>query len=159
MRILGAAALYFASVFASGFVLGIVRVLWAAPRLGDRAAELSEMPLMLAAILLAARWTLRRLPSPPASGSRLAIGFLALALLLAAEVGMVIGVRQVSLPEYLAGRDPVSGVVYLAMLCVFALMPLVVVRGRWPSRPRDSFRRVSNVRGRGRDCREPRDPA
>ena len=60
MRLLKAAAFYFALVFGAGFVLGMVRVLGVAPRLGTRAAELIEAPLMLAATVLAARWTVRR---------------------------------------------------------------------------------------------------
>jgi hypothetical protein len=60
--------------------------------------------------------------------ARLAMGFLALALLLCAEAGMVLCVRGLSLVQYLADRDPVSGSVYLAMLLVFAVMPLWLVR-------------------------------
>jgi len=45
--ILKAAATYFALVFGAGFVLGFIRVGWAAPRLGMRTAELMEMPVML----------------------------------------------------------------------------------------------------------------
>jgi hypothetical protein len=35
-------ALYFAAVFATGFVLGAIRTLWLVPRMGTRAAELIE---------------------------------------------------------------------------------------------------------------------
>jgi hypothetical protein len=34
------------------------------------------------------------------------------------------------LADYLAGRDPVSGSVYLALLVLFAAMPLVLARLR-----------------------------
>ncbi len=54
-RILKAAAYYFAAVFGAGFVLGTVRVLWLAPQLGARAAELLETPIMLVVMLVAAR--------------------------------------------------------------------------------------------------------
>jgi len=54
----GAAALeYVARVFGAGFVLGIVRELWVRPRVGVRAAELLELPLMLVV------WSWRRAPS------------------------------------------------------------------------------------------------
>jgi len=43
---LEAGVLYFALVFAVGFLLGTVRTLWAVPRLGVRTAELMEQPIM-----------------------------------------------------------------------------------------------------------------
>src|SRR6185295_16425138 len=46
---------YFASVFFIGFVLGVIRTLWIAPRLGEHVAELVEMPVMVAASFLVAR--------------------------------------------------------------------------------------------------------
>ena len=44
---LRAGLFYFLVVFSSGFMLGIIRILWVVPRFGNRAAELMEMPLML----------------------------------------------------------------------------------------------------------------
>src|SRR6185503_11470140 len=46
VRAFYAGLLYFSGVFAAGFLLGAVRVLWAGPRIGERAAELLEVPLM-----------------------------------------------------------------------------------------------------------------
>jgi hypothetical protein len=40
MRILQAGVLYFALAFGAGFVLGPIRLLWAAPTFGTKAAEL-----------------------------------------------------------------------------------------------------------------------
>mgnify|MGYP001791382790 FL=1 len=62
---LRAGLLYFAAVFSVGLVLGVVRVLWAVPKLGVRGAELMEMPLMLVATVLVAFWVVRRLAVPP----------------------------------------------------------------------------------------------
>ena len=56
MQILKAGALYFALVFGAGFVLGTIRTLWVAPRVGMRIAELMETPNMLVVIIVAARW-------------------------------------------------------------------------------------------------------
>ena len=42
---------------------------------------------------------------------RLSVGLLALALLLAAEVTLVLRFRKLTLEEYLAGRDPLAGTV------------------------------------------------
>lgn len=118
-----AGAAYFGAVFALGFVLGTVRTLWLAPALGERWAELLEMPFMLAACALAARWVVRRFALPAAVRPRLAAGGVALALLVAAELGVVLFVRGEPLGGYLARRDPVSGAVYLASLLLFALFP------------------------------------
>jgi hypothetical protein len=116
---------YFGFVFGAGFLLGAVRVLVLVPRLGARLAELSEMPLMAVVIVLAARHVLRRWPLPSAT-ARLQVGGLALALLLAAELTLAALVQGQSPAQWIASRDPVSGPVYLAMLLVYALMPLVL---------------------------------
>lgn len=123
MRTLRAALLYFALVFALGFALGTLRVLWLAPALGDRAAELTELPLMLLASALAARWTCARVQVPSAPGPRLAMGGLALLLLLALEFGVVLALRGQTVAENLAGRDPVSGAAYALSLLAFGLLP------------------------------------
>ena len=39
---------------------------------------------------------------------------------------MVLRLRDLSLAEYFASRDPVSGTVYLALLGIFAVMPLLM---------------------------------
>jgi len=127
---LKAAFLYFALVFGTGFVLGPVRLLWAVPRFGIRAAELMEMPIMLVVTIVAARWVIRRLGVPPTARSRLGMGGTALGLLLLAEFALVLRLRNLSIAQYLASRDPVSGTAYYAMLGVVAIMPLVVARSR-----------------------------
>jgi hypothetical protein len=128
MRILKAGALYFAAAFGAGFVLGTIRTLWVVPRLGVRTAELMEAPLMLVVTFLAARWVVRRLRLPPAPGTRLGVGFVALGLLLTAELAVVLRLRGLTIGEYVAGRDPVAGTVYVVMLVVFTLMPFLVRR-------------------------------
>jgi len=126
MQILKAGALYFAFVFGAGFVLVTIRTLWIVPRLGTRMAELMETPIMLVITILAARWTVRRLAVSLTPSRRLGMGFVALGLLLVAEFTLVIWLRGLSISEYFASRDPVSGTVYYLMLGVFAIMPLLV---------------------------------
>jgi type IV secretory pathway TrbD component len=125
MQILKAALLYFALVFGIGFVLGTVRTLWLVPRVGVRAAELVEMPVMLLVIVMAAQLVVQ-VHSVPGTVARLAVGCIGLALMLAAEFGFVLWLRGISVRQYLATRDPVAGTIYYAMLVVFALMPLWV---------------------------------
>ncbi len=126
MQIVKAGALYFALVFGTGFVLGTIRTLWVAPRFATRMAELMETPIMFVATIVAARWTVLRLAVPPMSSARLGMGCIALVLMLVAEFGLVLWIRGLSIREYLATRDPVSGTVYYVMLGVFAIMPLLV---------------------------------
>jgi hypothetical protein len=115
-------------VFAAGFALGSARVVWIVPRVGERAAELLEMPVMLGVTVLAARWVTARLDEPRTRGVLLGVGCVGLALLLTAEFTVVLWLRGLSLPQYFASRDPVSGAAYLLMLGLFALMPLLVAR-------------------------------
>jgi hypothetical protein len=128
MQTLKAGTLYFALVFGAGFMLGAPRVLWLVPKLGTRTAELIEGPIMLVVIFFAAGWVVRRFSLPPTLAGRLGTGFTALVLLLAAEFTLVLKVRRLTLAQYIAGRDPVAGAIYVLMLLLFALMPLVVAR-------------------------------
>ena len=115
-------AVYFALVFGVGFLLGIVRVLALVPRFGERWAELAEMPLMLIAIVVSARFVVRRFPATQRL-SYLASGGIALFLLIVVELSVVLSMRSMSISQYVAERDPVAGSVYVVMLAVFALMP------------------------------------
>jgi hypothetical protein len=87
-----------------------------------------ETPIMLVVTIASARWIVRRLAAPSTPSSRFGMGCVALSLLLVAEFTLVLWLRAMSVSEYLASRDPVSGTVYYAMLAVFAAMPLLVGR-------------------------------
>jgi hypothetical protein len=127
MRILKAAFLYFAIVFGVGFLLGIIRTLWIVPGVGTRKAELLELPIMFIVSVFAARLTVRTLPAS-SRAARLAMGCIALMLMLAAEFGLVLWLRGIGIRQYLATRDPVSGTAYYTMLVIFALIPAVTGR-------------------------------
>ena len=85
---------------------------------------------MFVVIFVAARWTLRRFRVSAAASARLGVGLVALVLLVAAELGTTILIRGLTLRQDIASRDPVAGSVYLAMLGVFAIMPLLVSQPR-----------------------------
>lgn len=127
-RTIKAGITYFALVLGAGFALGMIRVPFLVPRLGERVAELIEMPFMFVAIVVSARFIIRRFSLPANVLARLGAGFLALGLLVAAEVLLAVSLQDRTLGEYVASRDPVSGIVYLAMLALFAVMPLVLAR-------------------------------
>jgi hypothetical protein len=121
--IIRAGLVYCALVLGTGFALGVLRVPLLVPRIGARWAELAEMPLMATAIYFWAGYLLRRFPDIGSAARTLATGFLALALLICAELTLTLALQSQPLADYLAGRDKVSGSVYLAMLLLFALMP------------------------------------
>ena len=128
VQILKAGLLYFAIVFGMGFVFGAIRTVWIVPRVGTRLAELMETPIMLVVTIVAARWIVLHLAIPSTPSARLGMGGIALCLLLIAEFGLVLWLRGLSVREYLATRDPVSGTVYYVMVGAFAIMPLLLVR-------------------------------
>ena len=126
--------LYFAAVFGAGFLLGVARELWLAPQLGARFAELLEMPLMILVSFCVASWVIHRMPY--SKNECVALGVLALLLLIAAEVGVAVMFLNAPITDVVTKRDPISGLAYVCALLLFALMPLFVGRGRKPDDPR-----------------------
>jgi hypothetical protein len=108
--------------------MGTIRVPFLVLRLGERYAELLEMPFMFVAIVLAARYVIQRFSLPESLPLRLQVGFVALALSVVAEMLLANVLQGRSLVEFISSRDPVSGSVYLAMLLLFALMPAILGR-------------------------------
>jgi hypothetical protein len=130
MQILGVAVLYFLLVFGAGFVLGTVRVLVVVPQLGERSAELLEMPLMLIVVVIAARWIVHHRLHAHRLSSALSVGFLALGIMLFAELAVGMWLRGLSATEVFLNRDPVSGAAYYASLLLLAIMPTILVHIR-----------------------------
>jgi len=54
------------------------------------------------------------------------MGCVGLGLMLVSEFTLVLWLQGLSISEYLASRDPVSGTVYYVMLGMFCIMPLLV---------------------------------
>ncbi len=121
---------YFALVFALGFLLGIVRTLFVqdAPRGGRILGVLIELPIMLSASWFLCRYVIRRFAVASTVVARSVMGGLALALLLLAEllVGALLFGRTPS-EHFVLYRDT-SYALGLAAQIVFALMPLVQMR-------------------------------
>jgi hypothetical protein len=126
MQVLKAGLLYFALVFGAGFLLGPIRIIWLAPRIGARRAELIESPIMLLVAIISARWVVRWLELAPAWSSRIGMGLIGMGVLLVAEFTLVLRLRGLSVRQYLETRDPVSGAVYYAMVVLFVFIPLFV---------------------------------
>ena len=117
--------LYFALVLGVGFLLGVVRVLFLVPRIGERWAELAEMPIMAVVIYFAAGFVLKRYPEVCSPRRSLLVGILALLMSVCAELGLAFVLQDQTLSEFIASRDKVSGSVYLALLLAFAVMPRI----------------------------------
>jgi len=128
MAVLKAGAVYFLFVFGVGFLLGTIRVLWVVPQIGERPAELAEMPLMLGMIFLGARWLVLRMVRPPIPSKLLAAGAFALLLMVACEFTLVLSLRRLTISQYLAIRDPISGSAYVVSLALLALMPVLLAK-------------------------------
>lgn len=114
---LRAGSLYFAAIFALGFVLGAVRTLALAPWIGETGAVLAELPVILAASWFAAGRLAR--PLGPALRLRIAMGGFAFALLMAAEAGL--GAALGAAP--FAGLATPAGALGLAGQFLFAAFP------------------------------------
>jgi hypothetical protein len=125
MWIIAAAFLYFLIVFAVGFLLGPVRVFWLEPKLGETRAVLCEAPFLLIAIVLTARWL------PSALGLRMDIvslagmGLGALVFLQIAEFGLGRLLRGMTLQQQFARLTRPAGLIYIAIVVVFAAMPIL----------------------------------
>jgi hypothetical protein len=117
-----AAIAYWAMVFALGFVLGIVRVLWLAPRVGLIPATVIELPVMLMASWLASGWLVRRFAITD-SGAALATGGLAFALLMVAECVLAVAMMGQTPAQWLADLRQPHALLGLAGQVIFAAMP------------------------------------
>ena len=120
-----AAAVYFALVFGTGFLLGTLRVPFVEPAIGARNAQLAELPLMGLAMLLVARWLVRRDRAGIRPPGWLGAGLLAAAGVLLADLAVGIVLRGMTVWEVVAGRDLVAGLAYYTLVALFALAPWV----------------------------------
>jgi hypothetical protein len=116
------ALVYVAAVFAAAFVLGMLRVLLVAPRLGELAAVALELPVVLCLSWLVAGRVLRRWPLT-GRGQRLAMGGLAFGCLMALELFLATRLFGRPLDGVLAAMTTLPGLVGLAGQIGFALVP------------------------------------
>lgn len=89
---------------------------------------------MLLAIIFSARWVVRQLVVPRTTVLRLGMGVVATSLVLAAEVISARWMRGLSVSEYMVGLARPSGLVFLAMVGVFGLMPAFIGDSRGGAR-------------------------
>jgi len=125
MKALLAGAAYFAVVFAAGFVLGAIRTLVLAPRVGDLAAVLIELPVILAIAWWVCGQIIRQFRLPGDLTSRLVMGASAFALLILAEFALAALMSGISLSGFVAAWLTPAGAVGLAGQVLFAIFPVV----------------------------------
>ncbi len=126
--ILRAALAYFGIIFAFAFGLGLVRTLLLAPMIGETAAVMLELPLVLTISWLSAGHVLRRWRLTHAkTGFRLAVGGLAFVFLILAEYLLASALGQGG-AAWAASLFTPLGMVGLAGQVMFALIPLARTR-------------------------------
>ncbi|SHG94544.1 hypothetical protein SAMN02745157_0044 [Kaistia soli DSM 19436] len=121
-RVLRSAAAYFAVVFCAGFILGIIRTLWLAPRVGATLAVAVELPILLAVSIIVADRLMRRFA---VRGRRepLFMGGCAFVLLMLAEFTFAAGLAGTSPATYAASMATPAGALGLFGQILFALIP------------------------------------
>jgi hypothetical protein len=130
---LKAGAAYFAVVYLIGFLLGTIRVLLLAPRLGDTAAVLFESPIILAASWVVSHWSADTFVVRAKAAPRLVMGGSAFVLLIVGELAVSILAFGRSWEETAATYRSLPGLVGLLGQVAFALFPLAqaaLARGR-----------------------------
>lgn len=127
-RPVAAGTAYFALVFMTGFLLGILRTLVLEPKLGATVAVLVELPVILGISWLVCRRLIIVFHVAGERSARLQMGGTALVLLLLAELGLSLFLLGNSMAEHLDNYRTTAGLVGLAGQLVFAAFPLVAER-------------------------------
>jgi hypothetical protein len=128
MRTAASALLYFVIVFAAGFLLGPIRVFWLEPQVGPTIAVLCEAPFLLVVMAVAARWVPLKLHLARDPTSLALMGLGALILQQLADVSVGVGLRGITFVAQLAHFGTAAGLIYAALLLVFAVMPVLINR-------------------------------
>jgi hypothetical protein len=89
---------------------------------------LLEAVVMLISMIIAAKWAIRRFDVISTPGATIAMGVIALGLLLSAEFAGILWIRKLSVRDYLTTFLSPSGLVALLMFLLFGAMPTLVSR-------------------------------
>lgn len=127
-RTLKAGMLYCLVVFAAGVVLGEVRILWVTPLAGEVVAVMLEAPIMLAITWYACGLVVERMEISQQFFDRLAMGGVALVLLICAEAAIAVLGGGRSLKEYFGDYARSAILLGLVVQVAFAVFPLLQKR-------------------------------
>ncbi len=122
MKAARAGMLYGLVLFGIGFLLAMIRIPFLVPLLGETAAVLIELPVMLAAAWAVAGAFIRR--NPLTRGAAVLMGAAALPVLLGAELALGIAMGG-SLSDILAGWGRMPGSLALAAQVAVAAFPVL----------------------------------
>jgi hypothetical protein len=112
-------------VFAIGCVLGAIRVLLLAPRLGNVAAGLLEAPFMLAVSWNMSRWSAKKHGVLTDTSEALLMGAIAFAVLMFMEFCTAVLCFNRTAGEYFASFLSAPGAIGFAAQCCFAGFPFL----------------------------------
>ena len=135
MAALRAGLAYFAIVFAAGLVLGSLRVVVLAPRIGELGAVAVEVPVMLAVSWFTCARLLAWFEVGGSIIGRFHMGGVAFGLLTIAEIGVSIAAFGRSPAEHLAAYR--SGGAILGGLAQIAFAAIPLVQLWWPGKTGD----------------------
>jgi hypothetical protein len=124
-RAIVAGLLYFLAVFAIGFVFGTLRVLVIIPRIGELAAVLVELPMMLALAWPICGALIRRCAVPPGMVPRFVMSAIAFAMLMVAELVLAVWLFGQTPQQPWASFYAPATQLGLAGQVLFALFPLL----------------------------------
>ena len=125
-RLVLTASLYFVLVFGAGFLFGPIRVFLIEPYFGPVAATLCEAPFLIAATLFAAWWAPRATDLPREHGPLLLTGLIALVFQQLADLAVGVLLRGMGATAVLVHFATPEGLIYGALLVLFALMPWLI---------------------------------
>ena len=112
-------------VFATGFILGTLRVFAIAPLFGEVTSVALEIPVMLAVSWIASRGICRRLNVPARLAPRIFMGGVAFALLIAAELTLSVYAFGQNVGAWVESLGTPAGLLGLAGQVGFGLIPAV----------------------------------
>jgi len=128
MSSLKAGVAYFAIVFAAGFFVGAVRVLFVVPAAREIAAVSIELPIMLAISWIACAHVIRHFSVPSRVPERALMSATAFLLLMLAELLLSVAVFGRSGIEFAVSLVRLPGAIGLAGQTAFATFPLLRLR-------------------------------
>jgi hypothetical protein len=128
-RALIAATVYFLALFALGFAMGTIRVMFLAPRFGQLAATIAEVPVMLTAAFFVCRWAVRRWQVQREAEIlwAMVLWFLALLLVFETLLGATLFARTPA--EQWASLVTSAGLLGFSAQIIAALLPVYVGKG------------------------------